>query len=407
MTTSLNIAIAGCGIGGLAAAVFLRRAGHSVTLYDQFAAPAPVGSGLVVQPVGQEVLAHLGVLPAAVCKGAPIYQMIGHEARSGREVLNVHYGPQNGESFGLGIHRASLFGCLLEAAQSEGLRVHVSHDIMGTALKHTGTKTGGRTLSFTNGETSPAFDLVIDTTGAGSPLSPLRARPTTYGAIWGTVDWPETSPLPRDKLSQRYRRASHMMGVLPIGTLPDNDAPKAAIFWSLPQDRYEAWRAAPLAAWKAEAMALWPEFAPFLSGITDHDQMTMARYSHGTLRRPYSERLVHIGDAAHRASPQLGQGANMALLDAYALSVALAKCAPAKCELEDALKAYHHSRRLHTGIYQAMSWAFTPMYQSSSRVLPFMRDYITAPMGTLPVVSSGLTALVKGTMCAPVREFDV
>ncbi|MGB0907459.1 MAG: FAD-dependent oxidoreductase, partial [Maricaulaceae bacterium] len=159
---------------------------------------------------------------------------------------------------------------------------------------------------------------------------------------------------------------------------------------------------APLAAWKAEATALWPEFAAFLSGITDHEQMSMARYSHGTLRRPYSARLVHIGDAAHRASPQLGQGANMALLDAYALSVALGKCAP-----ETALRAYHHSRRVHTGIYQAMSWAFTPMYQSSSRLLPFIRDYVTAPIGTLPVISSGLTALVKGTMCAPVREFDV
>jgi len=32
---------------------------------------------------------------------------------------------------------------------------------------------------------------------------------------------------------------------------------------------------------------------------------------------------VHIGDSAHATSPQLGQGANMALLDALALAVAL------------------------------------------------------------------------------------
>ncbi|MGB0907458.1 MAG: FAD-dependent oxidoreductase, partial [Maricaulaceae bacterium] len=238
MNRPLNIAIAGCGIGGLAAAVFLRRAGHAVTLYDQFAAPAPVGSGLVIQPVGQEVLARLGVLDAALSKGAPIYQMIGHEAASGREVLNVHYGPRGRESFGLGIHRAALFECLLVAARGEGLTIRASHEITETAITPK-----GRTLSFTNGQTSPAFDLVIDTSGAGSPLSPLRAKPTRYGAIWGTVDWPQDWPsetvLPRDKLSQRYRRASHMMGVLPIGTLPDDDAPKAAVFWSLPQDKYE------------------------------------------------------------------------------------------------------------------------------------------------------------------------
>ncbi|WP_218780093.1 FAD-dependent monooxygenase, partial [Cellulomonas iranensis] len=64
----------------------------------------------------------------------------------------------------------------------------------------------------------------------------------------------------------------------------------------------------------------WPQIAPFLGTIRDNAQMTQARYSHGTLRRPWTPGLVHIGDAAHRASPQLGQGANMALLDALALA---------------------------------------------------------------------------------------
>lgn len=397
MDRFLNIAIAGCGIGGLSAAVFLRRAGHRVTLFDQFNAPAPVGSGLVVQPVGQDVLARLGVLETAAAKGTPIYQMIGHEAVTRREVLNVHYGPPSGESFGLGIHRAALFECLLAAAKAEGLTVQTSHRITKTALT-----SKGRALTFANGETSPGFDLVVDTTGAGSPLSPLRAKPIKYGAIWGTVDWPHKTTLPANKLSQHYRQARHMLGVLPIGSLPNETTSKAAIFWSLPQTAYEDWRSAPLSHWKARAIKLWPAFAPFIEPIENHSQMTMARYSHGTLRKPYSERLVHIGDAAHRASPQLGQGANMALLDAYALSLALSQF-----PIEDALPAYDRSRRLHVGIYQAMSWAFTPMYQSSGRLLPFLRDYVTAPLGTLPGISQILTSLVKGTMCAPIRGLKV
>ena len=48
----MDIAIAGAGIGGPAAGAMLAQAGHDVTIYDQSAAPAPVGSGLVIQPVG-------------------------------------------------------------------------------------------------------------------------------------------------------------------------------------------------------------------------------------------------------------------------------------------------------------------------------------------------------------------
>ena len=69
--------------------------------------------------------------------------------------------------------------------------------------------------------------------------------------------------------------------------------------------------------------ALWPETAPLLDTIRDVGDMTPARYGHHMLARPYAERLVAIGDAFHAASPQLGQGANMAMLDARALQLAL------------------------------------------------------------------------------------
>jgi 2-polyprenyl-6-methoxyphenol hydroxylase-like FAD-dependent oxidoreductase len=389
----MKIAICGCGIGGLAAAILARRAGFNVTLFDQFEAPEPVGSGLVIQPVGLRVLEQLGAAKSALAKGAKGYHMIGHEAKSGRTVLDVSYGPKGGENFGLGIHRASLFEALLDTATANGIEITKKHRVTSSHANEQ-----GRFVTFENGNTLGPFDLVIDTTGAGSPISTLASKPLPYGAIWGTVDWPENCTLQYDRLQQRYRRASNMIGVLPIGTLPNDDQPKAALFWSLPRTEIDAWRAAPIEEWRAKATTLWPELAPFTDQITDHAQMTTAVYTHGSLGKPFGDRIVHIGDAAHRASPQLGQGANMALLDA----AALIKCLEMS-PLEQALPNYVKARWLHTNTYQAMSWAFTPMYQSGSRVLPVLRDYILGPMSKIYPMPAILSSLVKGSMINPMR----
>ncbi|HHL21781.1 MAG TPA: FAD-dependent monooxygenase [Aliiroseovarius sp.] len=387
MESKVDIAIAGAGIGGLSAAALLAQDGHKVVVFDQFEKPLPVGSGLVIQPVGQEVLARIGALEAALTGGGRIGRMLGFEATSGRRVLDVWYDRKAGQAFGLAIHRAVLFDALYKAAKRTGV------DIVANARV---TAASGGQITLANGQSAGRFDLVVDASGAGSVLSPLKARPLPYGAIWGNVDWPADTPLPMDRLSQVYRRADRMVGVLPLGRPDPSSGPKAAVFWSLPRDAHERWVEAGLAQWKAEASALWPEITPFLAGVTDPAQMNMARYSHGTLRRPYGDRLVMIGDAAHRASPQLGQGANMALLDAQALAAALrvAGCA-------DALKLYARARRWHVRIYQGMSHLFTPQYQSDSRILPVVRDRVLFPLSMIPPVLLILSKLVRGDLVSP------
>ncbi len=389
----MRIAICGCGIGGLSAAILARRAGFDVTLFDQFDVPRPVGSGLVIQPAGQRILDYLGAGDSALAKGAKGYYMIGHEAKSGRTVLDVSYGPKGGPNFGLGIHRASLFAALMDVATSKGIKITTQHKLVAT---HATDR--GRFVSFANDQTIGPFDLLIDASGAGSPISPLVAKPLSYGAIWGTVTWPDTCALSYDCLQQRYRRASNMIGVLPIGCLPNEDRQLAALFWSLPSADVQIWKDAPLEQWREQATTLWPELSPFTDQITDHSQMTAAVYAHGRLRKPYGDRVVYIGDAAHRASPQLGQGANMALLDAAALIQSL-KTWP----LQAALEKYTKARNWHTSAYQAMSWAFTPMYQSHSRALPILRDYILGPLSKLPPMPTMLSSLVRGTLINPMR----
>lgn len=387
MTTRLRIGIAGAGIGGLAAAALLARAGQDVTVFDRFATPAPVGSGLVVQPVGQAVLDLCGAGEAARALGMRIGRMMGVEVAAGRTVLDVAYDRRGKGRFGLALHRAALFEVLLQAALSAGAQVRTGAAVQGAVKGH---------LRLAGGRQEGPFDLIVDACGAGSVLSPLRARPLGYGAVWGTVPWPDGTTLRPDRLEQRYMAARQMAGVLPLGRMPASDVPLAAVFWSLPVAALDGWATTDIPAWKAQVTDLWPDMAPFLATIHRPQDMTPARYSHGTLARPWSPGLVHIGDAAHRASPQLGQGANMALLDALALATALRR------ETGDAaLALYARMRRWHVRLYQGMSAAFTPQYQSDSRILPLLRDRLLMPVSRIPPVPAILTRLVGGDLIPP------
>ncbi|MDP3193747.1 NAD(P)/FAD-dependent oxidoreductase [Tabrizicola sp.] len=379
-----RIAITGAGMGGLAAAALLAQDGHAVTLFERFPAARPLGSGLVVQPVGLAVLDALGAGNEARSLGASLTRMLGHSGP--RIALDVSYRP--GQP-GLAMHRAALFHCLWQAATRAGVSPKTGHTATGTRETSTGID-----LITDRGSHGP-FDLIIDAAGAGSSLSPLTSRPLPFGAVWAHVPWPDTD-LPGNELRQRYHRASRMAGILPIGRLPKDPTPRAAVFWSLPTADLDAWPTRDLDDWKTEVTSFWPALSPFLTHITEKDQLTPARYSHGTLATSCSQRLIHIGDAAHRASPQLGQGANMALLDAQALALAL------RLPLEDALPAYRQSRRWHLGLYQALSAAFTPQYQSHSRALPALRDLILSPLSRLWPLPGILSALVSGDLIPPI-----
>ncbi len=383
-----NIAISGAGIAGLSTAILLARDGHRVTLFEQFEQPHPIGSGLVIQPVGMAVLDLLGIGQNARDLSSQITRMQGYEARNAIRVLDVRY-PQGQP--GHALHRGTLFTLLWRHVCDMGLNIQ-------TGIRATGTAPEGkqRRLLAEDGRSFGPFDLIIDAAGAGSALTPLRAKPLPYGAIWASVPWPEATPLPRDRLSQCYRGAHHMIGILPIGCLPDDTTPMTAIFWSLPVTSMNEWRSAPLRRWKADATALWPEIQPFLTQITDHSDMTPAIYRHGALPRPYAPGLVHLGDAAHQTSPQLGQGANMALLDALALATALRHET-----LDNALADYAAMRRAHVWLYQMISASFTPMYQSGSRILPLLRDRLLAPASRLPIIRNMLSRLVAGDLIPP------
>jgi 2-polyprenyl-6-methoxyphenol hydroxylase-like FAD-dependent oxidoreductase len=87
----------------------------------------------------------------------------------------------------------------------------------------------------------------------------------------------------------------------------------------------------------------------------------------------------------------------MALLDAAALAHALDR----EADVAGALATYCRIRRVHVRIFQALSIAFTPFYQSDSVVLPFVRDRLVATVARIPPAPRILAAMVSGTIVDP------
>jgi len=395
---SLSIAVAGCGPAGLAAALLLRRAGHKVVLFERFETPRPIGSGLMLQPTGLAVLRRLDLADRIVACGARIDRLSGRSAGSGRVVLDVRYAALGrADPFGLGIHRADLFALLFDAVCAAGVPVRTGQTIATSRLAG-----GQRMLVMADSTESEPFDLVVDALGSRSALAPPTGRALAYGALWATLDWIDEAGFDWTMLQQRYHRASMMAGVLPVGT-SGGATRRLAFFWSLRADRLADWQAAGLDAWKREVMALWPDCRPLLDQIAAPDQLVFARYAHRTLARPAEPALIHIGDAWHSASPQLGQGANMALLDAWALALALAERPDRDAALAQAIALRHR----HVRLYQWLTALFTPVYQSDSRLLPFLRDRIVGPVSKLWPATRIQAALVSGLVGAPLRTLGL
>lgn len=384
-----DVGIAGCGVAGLACAALLRRQGLRVVVYDKLETPQPLGSGLILQPVGLHVLDEIGAGDRVRALGAVIERLFGRVTPSQRVVLHVRYDAFGRDApTGVAVHRGALFQVLYDAAREAGAEIVAGREIVGAA--------DGR-FQFANGEQSPRFDVLIDALGVRSTLSEAPKTNLPYGALWASLDWqPGFDP---HALEQRYEAARKMAGVLPIGTLPGKQNQQAAFFWSLRGVDEAAWRAAPIEAWKNHAHALWPETSGFLDQIARHDDLVFARYAHRTCASPLSRHVVHVGDSWHATSPQLGQGANMALLDALALATALGS----QTNLDAALGEYERMRLWHIRLYQAASFLFTPAYQSDSTLIAGLRDWLMAPISRIPPAPQILAALVAGSWGAPLH----
>jgi salicylate hydroxylase len=383
----MNIAIAGCGPAGLASALFLKRDGHIVTLFDQFDTPRPMGSGLLIQPSGQQVLAELELLDKIRALAAPVTHLSGVNVANGKRALEMEYRHLGQGVCALGIHRASLFETLFDAVTAEGVRIET-----GSKLVSTDARSNYVEPQFENGGSMGRFDLLIDATGAHGPLAQGNLTQLPFAALWTTIDRPANSEIGAHALDQRYWAASKMAGIMPVGVNPATGNSGAALFWSIKPGDLAALRSRGIEAWRAEFFALWPEAEAFAAQIRSMDDFTQAIYTHRTGAPSTHQRIFHMGDSWHCTSPQLGQGANMALIDAAAIVEAISQ----SNDPDTIARRYRHLRSDHVKLYQMLSYVFTPLYQSDSALLPVLRDLVIHYTARKPLIRSLITQVVSG-----------
>ncbi|MEO8276218.1 MAG: NAD(P)/FAD-dependent oxidoreductase [Thermoanaerobaculia bacterium] len=390
----LRIGIAGGGIAGTAAALFLSRAGHRVELFERAPVLGPVGAGFLLQPSGQRVLAGLGLLDRIVAASEPIHELHA-EQLSGRTLIRIPYAdgarsspsePPPPRPLGYGVARGLLFSTLLDAARAGGAAIASGHAIELEELRSEGSF-----LVASDGTHHGPYDFVIAADGGRSTLresSALHCRrhDSLVGALW-TLG-PCTSV--RGYLYQAVESTRHLIGLLPLGN------GRASFFWGTTAAGLAELRENGFAAFRDRVVKMVPRSAEIFEEFTAFEQATFATYTHIRAPRWTGDRLVLMGDAAHSMSPHLGQGANLALGDAESFARHLA----ATGSFAAAAPLYEKERQRAAIAYSRLSWFLTPFFQSNSRILGWGRDVALPILSATPPIRRLMARTLAGELGA-------
>jgi len=351
-----RILIAGGGIGGLAAALSLSRAGAAVTLIEQANAFGEVGAGIQLGPNAVRVLNDWGLMQHLTRIAAFPRQLRVRNAEDGRELGRLHLGVAMRERYGMPyatVHRADIHGVLLDAVRArEGMQLHLQ-----TSVDRYDAQADGVRLMTTQG---PVFqgDALIGCDGLWSKVrqqmlgdgGPRAPGHLAYRAMVPQASLPESMQTqdvtvwlgPRLHVVQYPVRGGEWLNIVAIieGRIQGDQSG-----WDQSTNARDLRLAlgatcAPLRQW-VNAIPSW-----LLWVLHDRPPLRSAsQYSRG--------RVALLGDAAHPTRPYLAQGAAMALEDAHALGELLRPLGPK--ELPEAFKKYGQLRHARNARIQTQS----------------------------------------------------
>lgn len=320
--SSFKIGILGAGIGGLAAAIALHRAGHDVVVYEQSKQFLRVGADINLTPNAVRALDGLGLgVGEAVRRTAarPTHR-ISRTWNSGEETSRLEMGDTAEKKYGapqLTIHRADLLAALADVFPAERVRFAKRAEAIVEGAD-------GITLNFTDGS-SDRVDVLIGGDGIHSAV-----RSAMFGKesprFTGVVAFRAVIPAERVAQVPNLQAFTKWWGPNPesqIVTFPLNCGKDIFIFATTAQ---ESWH---LESWTTpgsvqELRDSYAGFHPDATALLDacDEVLKTALYERDPLPHWSKGRMTLLGDACHPMMPFMAQGAGMAIEDA----VVLARC---------------------------------------------------------------------------------
>ncbi|WAS93648.1 FAD-dependent oxidoreductase [Nannocystis punicea] len=356
--SQLHVLVVGGATGGAATALLLARAGARVTLLEKVAQPRAVGAGIGLAENGLAVLESIGLGPAIAAQGRAIETPATVDAR-GRLLLAP---PRPTPRLRM-IRRSELQGLLLDALAAEPrIERHFGADVIGA-------ERDGRVIARVDGKTvEHRADLVVGADGVHSQIRTVgrfgvRVRPPGIAYLRALVDVEAAQGV------EAWTGAG-IFGSFAVGggTYFFASAGARACRRAIETRDLEALRA----VW-ARA---YPPSVPLLGAVRRFDDLILNRVTRVECSTWVDGRLVLLGDAAHAMAPNLGQGANSALVDAAVLLDELRRAD----DLAAGLDAYQRRRKPAVQHVARIAGSLGALSELTNPVARWLRDRLLVPL---------------------------